>query len=127
MSWMDDCLAVLFTHQKNDQDGERPRDPRRIYANPVMPEICPILSLGMYFLVYNPTNMQVRLFSGNNQYERFRARFNRCIREDQEVIQAMLEAGQTAENLGTHSFRKGGTTYVSSGCVGGPSAAAIHL
>jgi hypothetical protein len=31
---------------KNDQSGERPRDPRHIYANPLMPEVCPILSLG---------------------------------------------------------------------------------
>ena len=45
MEWKDDSLCVYFAHMKNDQNGERPRDPRHIYANPLCPEICPILSL----------------------------------------------------------------------------------
>ncbi|KAG6942187.1 hypothetical protein JG688_00018269 [Phytophthora aleatoria] len=36
---------------KNDQDGSRPRDPRHVYANPMMPDICPVLSFGIYFAV----------------------------------------------------------------------------
>lgn len=46
MTWREDALGVYFSHMKNDQSGERPRDPRHIYANPLMPEICPITSLG---------------------------------------------------------------------------------
>jgi hypothetical protein len=49
MEWRNDALAIYFVHQKNDQSGERPRDPRHIYANPITPEICPILTLGIYF------------------------------------------------------------------------------
>jgi hypothetical protein len=47
ISWHSDAATVLFGHMKNDQGGDRPRDPRHIYANPVMPEICPILSLAI--------------------------------------------------------------------------------
>lgn len=32
-----DALQVYFAHMKNDQMGERPRDPRHVYANPIKP------------------------------------------------------------------------------------------
>jgi len=48
MEWGEDALKVYFAHMKNDQRGTRPRDPRHIYANPLMPEVCPILALGAY-------------------------------------------------------------------------------
>lgn len=48
MEWKNDALRIYFSQMKNDQFGERPRDPRHIYANPFMPEICPILSLGTF-------------------------------------------------------------------------------
>jgi hypothetical protein len=44
--WREDALGVYFAHMKNDQNGERPRDARHIYANPLSPEVCPILALG---------------------------------------------------------------------------------
>ena len=46
MEWTEDALAIYFAHMKNDQCGERPRDPRHVYANPLMPEVCPVLCLG---------------------------------------------------------------------------------
>jgi hypothetical protein len=45
--WGEDSLRVYFAHMKNDQSGSRPRDPRHVYANPLAPEICPILAIGM--------------------------------------------------------------------------------
>ncbi|EKX30901.1 hypothetical protein GUITHDRAFT_47473, partial [Guillardia theta CCMP2712] len=49
--------------------GDKPRDPRRVYANPVYPEICPILALGIYLLCYLPDELS--LFPGRSQYKRF--------------------------------------------------------
>lgn len=46
IEWREDALCIFFAHMKNDQTGERPRDPRHLYANPLQPEICPVLSLG---------------------------------------------------------------------------------
>ncbi|KAF1779914.1 hypothetical protein GQ600_4634 [Phytophthora cactorum] len=40
-----------FGHMKNDQEGDRQRDPRHIFANPMEPDMCPILSLAIYFAV----------------------------------------------------------------------------
>ncbi|EGZ30207.1 hypothetical protein PHYSODRAFT_470731 [Phytophthora sojae] len=55
---------------KNDQDGSRPRDPRHGYANPTMPEICPVLGRGVYFAVFGFARDGKR-FPGGNQYSRF--------------------------------------------------------
>ena len=73
LSWAGDSLLVYFTLMKNDQLGERCKDPKHLYANPILPQICPVLSLGVYFLTYafNPSN-SMQLFEGSDQYERFR-------------------------------------------------------
>jgi hypothetical protein len=44
MNWGEDSLCIYFSHSKADQLGERPKDPRHVYPNPEMPEICPILA-----------------------------------------------------------------------------------
>ena len=46
MEWSEDALCVYFAHMKNDQAGQRP------HANPLMPDICHILALGMYWLSF---------------------------------------------------------------------------
>eukprot|EP00644_Phytophthora_capsici_P019701 jgi/Phyca11/133749/e_gw1.705.6.1 len=72
LEWCDDALCVYFAHMKNDQRGTRPRDPRHIYANPLSPEICPLLALGVYWSTYGGYTTDSHLFPGNDQYERFR-------------------------------------------------------
>lgn len=49
---------------KNDQTGTESNAPRHIYANPLMPEICPILALGLY-LVVNPDVVGGQIYPGN--------------------------------------------------------------
>ncbi|POM67409.1 Hypothetical protein PHPALM_16601 [Phytophthora palmivora] len=65
LSWDGDALAILFGHMKNDHDGTRPRDARRVYANPFIPEICPVLSLAIYGAVLGLSNSKI--FPGGNQ------------------------------------------------------------
>ena len=115
MDWINDALGLYFARQKNDQTGERPRDPWHIYANPMMPEICPILSFGIYIFVLK----SIRLFPGENQYERFRSCFHK--------VCEMAESVGAATDIGTHSIRKGACTYTSSGTTACPSATAVHL
>ena len=50
ISWAQDALHIFFAHQKNDQDGSTSRDPSHVYCNTVMPEVCPIWELGLFFL-----------------------------------------------------------------------------
>ncbi|OWZ05521.1 hypothetical protein PHMEG_00022381 [Phytophthora megakarya] len=51
LAWREDSTTIYFAHMKNDQDGSPPRDPRNVYANPIMPEICQVWGFGIYFAV----------------------------------------------------------------------------
>lgn len=125
LEWVEDSLCVYFAKMKNDQLGERPRDPKHVYPNPLMPEICPILSLGLYWITY-PFGTGNCLYPGSNQYERFRKLLERS--SQVEAISRELERRSIDhKDLGSHSMRKGAATYCSSGCTSGPSISAIHL
>ena len=123
-----DALCVYFAQMKNDQTGSRPRDPRHIYANPLMPEICPILSLGMYWLTYGFIGSSNNsLFPGSNrQDDRFRIILAQAA-QGGVILQELENRAMHYDDLGTHSMRKGAATYASSGSIMAPSAAAIHL
>jgi integrase len=127
MEWKNDALGIYFAHMKNDQYGERPREPRHIYANPLMPEICPILALGLYLLcVPLEGGCNMKLFPGGNQYDRFRRLLTRVL-ESEDGLQELANRGMVADDIGTHSMRKGSATYASSGSTACPSSSAIHL
>ena len=116
MEWRVDALGIYFAHMKNDQLGERPRDPRHIYANPVNPEICPILSLGIYLMLFPAVLSGSKLFPGGEQYDRFRRNLS-------EILRGL----GVSDDIGSHSARKGASTYVSSGSTAAPSSQAINL
>ncbi|EGZ23676.1 hypothetical protein PHYSODRAFT_481341, partial [Phytophthora sojae] len=100
---------IYFAHMKNNQGGERPRDPRHIYANPLQPSICPIVALGLYWTVSNFDGSDL-LFPGNNQYERFRKCWLQLLSQD-DVATELKRQGLDANELGTHSMRKGSATF----------------
>ncbi|ETI29651.1 hypothetical protein F443_23234, partial [Phytophthora nicotianae P1569] len=51
--------------------------PRHIYTNPPMPEVCPILAIGLYWMVYCVDSNVNQVFPGNDQYDRFRKTLRR--------------------------------------------------
>lgn len=126
LEWRNDALGIYFAHMKNDQFGERPRDPRHVYANPLIPEICPVLSLGVYLMTIPIDPNVSQLFPGGNQYDRFRRIMIRLL-DTPEGRSELTARGMTADDLGTHSMRKGSATYASSGSTACPSSTAIHL
>lgn len=126
LEWNSDCLGVYFAHSKTDQFGERPREAKHIYANPIHPYICPILSLGVYLLCFPPLKSQKALFPGGSQEERFRQIFSRFL-QSPNINEELKRYGIKHSDLGTHSFRKGAATYLSAGSTNGPSAVAIQL
>eukprot|EP00834_Sanchytrium_tribonematis_P003212 NODE_117_length_18329_cov_0.420954.p9 type:complete len:169 gc:universal NODE_117_length_18329_cov_0.420954:11645-11139(-) len=115
LQWQDDCLSIYFAHSKTDQTGEQIRYPRHIYCNALNPPLCPILSLAIYFSCFT-------IVDGRSQYNRFS---NILLKEIEELKGDHHEFVNL--NIGTHSFRKGGKTYCSSGTTIGPSSAAILL
>ena len=126
MDWRNDALGIIFAHMKNDQTGERKRDPRHIYANPVIPEICPILSLGIYWLCTTFESSSIKLFAGSAQKDRFGEILSRVF-ANKEFQQFLKQCGINPEDLGSHSIRKGSATYASSGSTACPSTTAVHL
>lgn len=148
MCWNEDHLQIYFAHSKTDQSGDRPRDPRRIYANPISPEICPILALGIYFLCYVPDDLC--LFPGRSQYKRFMQVLGQIMKppnnrgeatDDMDVDEAeihdqmdtvqravtthLLSLGLQPEDIGSHSIRKGSATFCASGSTHCPSSASL--
>ena len=113
MEWKNDALGICFAHMKYDQYGERPREPWHIYANPLLPEICPILGLGLYLLcVPFEGGHNVKLLPGGNQYDQFRRLLNRVLElEDGLKDIAKSNWGMVTDDIGTHSMRKGSATY----------------
>lgn len=130
LEWNEDHLGVYFVHQKNDQEGARPRDPKNVYANPLQPEICPILALAIYWLVFPPTftskDANPHIFPGSNQEERFRKALMAIIKTT-EGEQQLLSRQIAAEDIGTHSIRKGSATFSTAvGSVGVSTRAVYH-
>ncbi|OWY91480.1 hypothetical protein PHMEG_00039929 [Phytophthora megakarya] len=113
IEWRGDSLRVYFAHMKNDQSGDRPRDPRHVYANPLQPTICPILALAIYWTttIFDEDN---RLFPGSDQYDRFRKSLQRLLVYG-EVSTELKRRGVSPSDLGTHSMRKGAATFCASG------------
>ena len=126
MEYREDAMCIYFAHSKNDQHGERHRVARHIYPNSVRPEICPLLALGVYWLVSPILINQSRLFPGSLQDGRFRKVLKR-ICQVPDVAVWLQRQGIISSELGTHSIRKGAGTYCSSGSTMAPSSAAINL
>ncbi|ETI32697.1 hypothetical protein F443_20546 [Phytophthora nicotianae P1569] len=100
MEWGEDALRVFFAHMKNDQRGTRPRDPRHIYANPLMPAICPILAIGLYWLVYGVETSATHVFPGNDQYDRFRKALRRVL-ESTGMAGELERCGTNCDDIGS--------------------------
>jgi len=118
LQWSEDALLIFFANEKTDQTQSKPGDPRHIYANPYQPAICPILSLGIFFLVIDITSSPGNfVFSGESQYCRFQNSLSQFVKAQ------ML--GHGLDSFGTHSIRKGSATYTSSGCTSCPPFIAV--
>ena len=95
---------------------------RHVYANPLNPWICPVLSLSRFLISFPGKSDTGPLFEGSSQYDRFRANLQEIVMEHAEEILAM---GVEPENIGVHSIRKGAATYCTSGTTTGVSFAAL--
>ena len=101
IDWFEDALTIAFYQTKADQEGERTRDARHIYANQSMPEVCCVLALAIYMATFDRSSEGLQLFPGGNQPSRFSKSLHKFLqRED-------FGADFPVEDLGSHSLRKG--------------------
>jgi len=144
MEWEGDSLRIFFAHEKTDQAMEKPGFPRHVYANPLRPAICPILSLGVYFLVYDVTRMKSEfIFPRRNKKKGFEMKLQQWVdgiievkeREGGKKIQIRViekcgekrggKRSRSIRRYGSHSVRKGAMTFACSGSTDCPTFAAL--
>ena len=68
-TWEADALVIKLNKMKNDQEGNNAQD-RRVYANPMNPSICAILSFGL-LLVCRKNNDDGKNFPGDCMDKKF--------------------------------------------------------
>ncbi|KAF0702664.1 hypothetical protein AaE_015793 [Aphanomyces astaci] len=121
--WEGDCLVIRFGRLKNDQEGKHCA-PRHVYANPLQPYVCPILSLAILVFTrgVRQENGPVLLF-GHNAKERFAKWLSATCSASKDTI---LSMGLNITEIGTHSLRKGVATALTN-TPGGPQAVSVWL
>ena len=131
LEWQDDSFRVFFGSMKNDTCGTDSNQARHIFANPVEPVMCPVLSLALYFLAFgvalpkaNETEDNVPLFPGASQYNRYTKQLKKVLKDNHDEV---TKIGIVPKYVCTHSFRKGATTYASIGSTACPSSASIQI
>jgi hypothetical protein len=125
ISWEEDSMVIVFPSHKGDKEGKNSA-PKHIYANRTCPEICPILAFSIFLFTcgYRRSGSRRDLFGGINETE---ARFSKWLKHACGTSSnELLLMGLIISEIGTHSFRKGIATFLSS-IPGGPTAIAIYL
>ncbi|KAL7559094.1 hypothetical protein ACA910_017507 [Epithemia clementina (nom. ined.)] len=117
-----DCFEIFFGHSKTDQLGDNAKYPRHLFANPNDPLVCPVVALSLYFSCCFNTNQtsESSLFPGNLQHDHFKELLTWILAEHRDEV---ITLGYQDGDLGTHSIRKGATTFISSLPGGTPPTA----
>lgn len=123
IQWREDSLVIYFAQTKSDQAGDRVKDPLHLYANPGMPEICPVLALAMY-LSYFGSGCSSLLFPGSSQAHRFCGLLEAALVANDDLLEAF---GLDSSDLGSHSIRKGVVTYTLGGSTAAPGIFSVTL
>ena len=128
MKFDEGCLNIMFAQQKNDQNGQTATlNPRRVYANPTNPAVCPLFALSLYMATFGGRcGSNDRLFPGKSQYKRFMDGLGAILKEHEVEAKLTLSVKETISDIGSHSIRKGATKWLS-GQPGGPSAISICI
>jgi hypothetical protein len=124
VDWDGDALTIEEQGHKGDQTGEN-KYPKHIYANPNQPSKCPILALAVQFFSF-PQRLQgqQQLLAGTNSKDRFGNLLRGVLLKLDENESQRL--GGPIEDFGTHSLRKGSSTYAL-GQVSGPTPVSVFL
>ncbi|KAL7575923.1 hypothetical protein ACA910_000722 [Epithemia clementina (nom. ined.)] len=120
-----DSFEIFFGHSKTDQLGNNAKYPRHLFANGKDPLVCPVLALSLYFSCCFNTSQTTEssLFPGNLQHNHFKELLNWILVEQRDELTTL---GYQAGDIGTHSIRKGATTFIS-WLPGGPPPTAVRI
>ena len=119
INWNADALTITFPRTKTDQEGKLGDYERHVYANPLRPGMCPILAMAIFIACYGKDPNDPHLFPGGNQKERFSKELLAFFKT--------LALNDKSKDYGTHSIRKGASTYAIGGTTDGPSSITVRL
>ena len=113
-NWVEDAMVVKVPQHKGDQTGESLSMDKHVYANPLEPKICTILSLAVFFFCRKrfKRNGQIKckLFTDDRK-DRF-GDLLEVILNDKSLVPDNQDLGASKEDLGSHSNRKGAASYL---------------
>ena len=116
--WREDALLVTVPKHKGDQTGNSLSQQKHVYANPLQPQICPILALAVLIIcrhrmtgAQGQAKQKQRLYTEDSK-QRFGTILGTLL-NDYELIPEDVNLGAARRSdLGTHSYRKGAATYL---------------
>eukprot|EP00644_Phytophthora_capsici_P008318 jgi/Phyca11/114661/e_gw1.26.378.1 len=124
--WTDDCLVVEEQGHKGDQTGAD-KFGKHVYANPFEPSQCTVLALAVHLFCYPERGIGGRqqLFIGTDNKNRFGRMLHRIIGSLSEEDKCIL--GCNPDDIGTHSLRKGSSSYALGQSLGKLKDRYIHF
>jgi len=126
ISWNADAIKIEFGISKANQEGERD-EWRLIFANPLKPVICPVVSLAIYLsTVSHRFSPEDRLFQGGDPSDRFQKALQKALKSEF-LRDILIELGLKPSDIGAHSIRKGAATELANGSTCSPSYPSICL
>ena len=119
--WQCGCMAVWVCVWTGKQS-----DPKHLFANPLQPALCPILSLAVlvFTMGYQGRGDSQLIFGGSDSTEKRFSEWLRSVLGDN--AEDLIQMGITIADIGTHSLRKGVTTTLT-GMIAGASIIAMYL
>ena len=121
MGWAEDCMVIRVPKHKGDQTGESIGKDKHVYANPFMPEICPILATAVALLCIDRKRGDYRLFTSSTS-DQF-CNILSTVLNDTKLVPVDVNLGAARQYLGSQSNRKGAATYLQnlSPCFSAPN------
>jgi len=126
--WANDSLKVTIIRTKKDLAGASQSKEKHVFANPLNPQLCPILALGLYVLTKDRNrrqNASGKFFEGAEQKHRYANNLRNIIATFPDSV-IEIHYGCDRSDLGTHSHRKGGITFLLA-IIDGPNPCAVYI
>ena len=124
--WHEDALKIEFSITKTNQENKR-AEWRLIFANPLKPHICPVLSLSLYLMnLSKGLTATDTLFLGGTPAQTFNKALSQAMRHP-EMVSKLLLHGLVPDDIGSHSIRKGAATFLANGSTSAPSYSSICI
>ena len=115
---------MTIPKSKTDQMGAKATHEKHVFANPLMPEICPILALAILFATTTPSSESEieypNLFDAGEQSLRF-SKILKSVMTEEEIRDLITDL----RDQGTHGIRKGAGSFLANASTAGPSHATV--